>query len=101
MFRAGGIGRFRGATKRVTTKGRVTIPKEVRDRLGIGPGSEVEFVEGAGGIVLRKREDPPPSPSQTFEERVASMSGTCDTMGMDGKEYVDWLRGPRDDIDPD
>jgi AbrB family looped-hinge helix DNA binding protein len=84
---------------RVTTKGRVTIPKEVRDRLGIGPGSEVEFVERAGGIFLQKRAVS--SSGQTFEERVASMSGTCDTMGMDGKEYVDWLRGPRDDIDPD
>jgi len=29
---------------RVTTKGQVTIPKPIRDHLGIGPGSEVEFV---------------------------------------------------------
>jgi AbrB family looped-hinge helix DNA binding protein len=87
---------------RITTKGRVTIPKEVRDRLGIGPGSEVEFVEQAGGFILRKREDPPLSPSQTFEERAASMSGTFDTMGMDGKEYADWLRDPVTTlIDPD
>ena len=28
---------------RVTTKGQVTIPKHIRDHLGIGPGSEVEF----------------------------------------------------------
>jgi AbrB family looped-hinge helix DNA binding protein len=36
---------------RVTTKGQVTIPKDIRDRLGIGPGSEVEFVEGVGGVI--------------------------------------------------
>jgi hypothetical protein len=29
------------------------------------------------------------------------MSGILNTMGMDGKEYVDWLRGTRDDSDPD
>lgn len=29
---------------RVTSKGQVTIPKDVRRRLGIGPGSEVDFV---------------------------------------------------------
>lgn len=29
---------------RVTEKGQVTIPKEIRDRLGIVPGSEVEFI---------------------------------------------------------
>ena len=29
---------------RVTTKGQVTIPKEIRDRLRIVPGSEVDFI---------------------------------------------------------
>lgn len=28
---------------RVTSKGQVTIPRDVRQRLGIKPGSEVEF----------------------------------------------------------
>ncbi|MEO4000740.1 AbrB/MazE/SpoVT family DNA-binding domain-containing protein [Mesorhizobium sp. CAU 1732] len=36
---------------RVTEKGQVTIPKAIRDRLKIGPGSEVDFVERADGIV--------------------------------------------------
>jgi len=32
---------------KVTTKGRVTIPHDIRKRLGIQPGAEVEFqVEG-------------------------------------------------------
>lgn len=29
---------------RVTTKGQVTIPQEIREKLGIFPGTEVEFV---------------------------------------------------------
>jgi len=29
---------------RVTTKGQVTIPQEIREKLGIVPGTEVEFV---------------------------------------------------------
>lgn len=38
---------------RVTEKGQVTIPKHIRDKLGIGPGSEVDFVEdSAGGVEL-------------------------------------------------
>ncbi|WP_432286353.1 AbrB/MazE/SpoVT family DNA-binding domain-containing protein [Aminobacter sp. BA135] len=36
---------------RVTTKGQVTIPKEIRDRLGIEAGSEVDFVERSDGAV--------------------------------------------------
>ena len=32
---------------KVTTKGQVTIPQEIRERLGIQPGNEVEFrIEG-------------------------------------------------------
>jgi len=84
---------------RVTEKGQVTIPKEIRDRLGIGPGSEVEFVERDSVVVLEKREALPGQGEQTFEEWAASVAGTFDTMGMDGKAYVDWLRGPREDLD--
>ncbi len=36
---------------RVTSKGQVTIPKEIRDRLGIRAGSDVDFVERPEGIV--------------------------------------------------
>jgi AbrB family looped-hinge helix DNA binding protein len=39
----------------VTSKGQVTIPKAVRDRLGIEPGSAVDFrVEPDGKVMLLK-----------------------------------------------
>jgi AbrB family looped-hinge helix DNA binding protein len=38
----------------LTTKGQVTIPKSVRDGLGLRPGDEVEFVAEAGEYRLRK-----------------------------------------------
>jgi len=34
---------------KVTSKGQVTIPKAVREKLGISPGTEIEFVEGPNG----------------------------------------------------
>ena len=37
------------ATATVTSKGRVTIPVEVRDRLGIRPGTRLEFVATDSG----------------------------------------------------
>ena len=37
----------------VTSKGQVTIPKRVREALGITPGSKVEFDIGAGGARLK------------------------------------------------
>jgi len=42
---------------RVTTKGQVTIPLEIRDRLGIQPGSVVEFELQDEAVVIRKRRD--------------------------------------------
>jgi antitoxin PrlF len=39
----------------VTVKGQVTIPKPIRDRLGLAPGSEVEFaIDADGRVLLRK-----------------------------------------------
>lgn len=42
---------------RVTEKGQVTIPKDLRDALGIGGGTEVEFERKADTVVIRKRRD--------------------------------------------
>lgn len=39
---------------RVTSKGQVTIPIEIRERLGIFPGSEVEFELDGDSARLRK-----------------------------------------------
>lgn len=40
---------------RVTTKGQVTIPKEVREELGIRPGDEVIFENTGEGYVIKKK----------------------------------------------
>lgn len=44
-------------TMTVTSKGQVTIPKPVRDLLGIVPGSKVNFRRGADGSVVLVRSD--------------------------------------------
>lgn len=36
---------------RITTKGQVTIPQDVRDYAGFQPGTEVEFIIGDDGVV--------------------------------------------------
>ncbi|PDT51304.1 MULTISPECIES: AbrB/MazE/SpoVT family DNA-binding domain-containing protein [Sinorhizobium] len=41
----------------VTAKGQITIPKQVRELMGIGPGSKVEFHRAADGSVLLVRAD--------------------------------------------
>ena len=39
---------------KVTSKGQVTLPKKVRDRLGVHPGEEVGFEEEGGVMVIKK-----------------------------------------------
>ncbi|MFT2214474.1 AbrB/MazE/SpoVT family DNA-binding domain-containing protein [Rhizobium giardinii] len=51
----------------VTAKGQVTIPKPVRDFLGLAPGTRVEFQRAANGTVVLTRAD---------EKRPARCFGT-------------------------
>jgi len=40
---------------KVGERGRVTIPKKLRERFGIRPGSEVAFAAGRDAIILKPR----------------------------------------------
>lgn len=39
------------ATATMTSKGQTTIPKEIREKLGLHPGDKIDFVMGEDGIV--------------------------------------------------
>ncbi|MEE8402499.1 MAG: AbrB/MazE/SpoVT family DNA-binding domain-containing protein [Candidatus Hydrothermarchaeaceae archaeon] len=40
---------------RVTTKGQVTIPQGIREKLGITPADDIDFIEEKGRVYLRIR----------------------------------------------
>ena len=42
----------------VDSKGRVVLPQEIRERLGITPGTEVEIHEEGGKAVVEPEDDP-------------------------------------------
>lgn len=54
---------------KVTEKGQVTIPKALRDALGIGAGTEVEFERRKDTIVVRKS-DRSPTRGRQLAERL-------------------------------
>jgi antitoxin PrlF len=54
---------------KVTEKGQVTIPKDLRDALGIGAGTEVEFERRKDTIVVRKS-DRSPTRGRQLAERL-------------------------------
>ncbi len=54
---------------RVTEKGQVTIPKDLRDALGIGAGTEVAF-EQAGETIIVHKVATNPSRGRQLAERL-------------------------------
>ena len=71
---------------RVTTKGQVTIPLEIRKNLGIAPGCEVDFLEEKGRVYLVRKETAPPS------GRFRRMRGSA-TVKMSTDEIMALTRG--------
>ena len=55
----------------VTSKGQVTIPKRIRDHLGLKPGSEVAFEPGPNGQIVLK-----PAASSRKKSPVARLRGS-------------------------
>ncbi|TGW07781.1 AbrB/MazE/SpoVT family DNA-binding domain-containing protein [Mesorhizobium sp. M2D.F.Ca.ET.145.01.1.1] len=88
---------------RVTVKGQVTIPKPIRDHLGIAPGSEVVFVATNGDVRLVAVDGDLSEEEKLrrFSDVLDQMEGTLDLGGMTSDQYMEWLRGPREDLDVD
>jgi antitoxin PrlF len=74
-------------TSRVSEKGQVTIPKRMRERLGIRPGESVEFHEEPGRIVIEKA---------LARDAVDELYGVLD-LGRGTDEFVRDLRGEPDE----
>jgi len=67
----------------VTSKGQVTIPKPVRDRLGIRPGSAVDFrMDADGRVVLLKVEGSPANPFEKWRGSVGPDMNTDEIMAL-------------------
>ena len=72
----------------VTSKGQVTIPKAIRDYLGIKPGMAVDFVAGQDGqIILRTAQ-----PVVREPDRFDRVRGTLKT-NLTTDEIMAFLRG--------
>jgi len=70
----------------MTTKGQVTLPKRLRDHLGLKPGSDVEFELAEDGRVFLKAHNQPP------ESRFARLRGSA-KLGMTTDEIMALTRG--------
>ena len=80
-------------TTTVTSKGQVTIPKRMRELLGIRPGSAVDFeLTPAGEVVLRHDKRKIRQPMRRF----AQLRGVA-TVKMSTNQIMALTRGPKAD----
>jgi antitoxin PrlF len=71
----------------MTSKGQVTIPKRVRDQLGLKPGSHIDFDLDGDQVVLR-----PAGKRQARKSPFAKLRGIRKT-GMTTEQWMTLLRG--------
>ena len=72
----------------LTSKGQVTIPKAVRKRLGLKPGSKIDFRLNEAGEVVVKPADATRRVPGRFERLLGSAGP-----GMTTDELMELLRG--------
>ena len=65
------------ATVRMSTKGQIVIPAEIRKRRGWAPGTKVVIEETDGGLVLR-----------SVEELIDATYGMLKDTGMTMKDFL-------------
>jgi len=63
---------------RVTTKGQVTIPQYIREKLGITPASEIDFIEQKDRVYIVKKAGGPKSRKFRKLRGVATVRMTTD-----------------------
>ena len=81
---------------RITSKGQVTIPQEIREKLGLHPNTEVEFsIEGKKAVIKPKAGAP------TIGGLTVKRLREGPRMIMSSRELMALLRDEPDEIDTD
>lgn len=77
----------------LTSKGQITLPKPLRDRLGLKTGAQVDFVvNDKGEIVLKPAKKPLPKAAQAYRAALLAVSGTTDKRFATTDEFMRFVR---------
>ena len=76
---------------RITSKGQVTIPQDIREKLGLLPETDVEFEIDGNSVRIRKARS---QPGRRGDKLVAQLTGTATTR-LSTDEIMALTRGTR------
>ena len=76
-------------TSTISSKGQVTVPQEIRERLGLSAGDRVEFVAEGERTVIR--------PARSASGPFGRYKGALGTFPGGAKEINAWLGDVRDE----
>ena len=68
----------------IDRSGRIVVPKRLRERFGFRPDSEIEVVEGPGGLLLRPAQEKPSLGSGKWFVGASGGCGTGSELGSRG-----------------
>ena len=91
---------------RITSKGQVTVPKHIREKLGVKPGDDIGFREDGQEIIVEKKRR-----QRKFKNPGLELADTLRDIGewarkgghwsgLTTDEIMEMTRGPFDDIKP-
>ena len=69
----------------VTSKGQVTIPKHIRDKLGLSAGTEVEFILEEDGTLHIQPKEPALERLRAVKEKLADHDVDIEKMRRESK----------------
>jgi AbrB family looped-hinge helix DNA binding protein len=78
---------------RITSKGQVTIPQDIREAAGFLPNTEVDFVVDGDLVFLVKATGPHPRPTRGGRAVAALHSADADFDAMSTDSLMALLRG--------
>jgi antitoxin PrlF len=76
-------------TSSISSKGQVTVPQEIRKRLGVQPGDRIDFVVDGDRTVIR--------PSRADDNPFARFRGILGPFPGGEKGMKDWIDEMRND----
>ena len=76
-------------TTTITQKGQVTLPKHVREAVGLKPGDRVEVsATASGGVYIEK-----PGMHEAYKKRLRAVANRRLIRGMTTDEFMEFVRG--------